>query len=129
MNDLIGKQFQSGGRGPDVYDCWGLVREVYRRYEIELPDYSIAADACQQIEDQIKAEKVFGKWQQITEPEIPCLVLLQCHPEFVQHVGVYTGAGKFLHIRQEKEKGVVVNRLDDPIWKRRFRGFWKYAKQ
>ena len=128
VNDLIGKQFQSGGRGPNVYDCYGLVREVYHRHGIDLPDYSIAADACQQIEGQIEEEKTSGKWIQIDEPEIPCLVLLRCHVDFVQHLGVYVGAGKFLHIREEKEKGVVVNRLDDPLWKKRFRGFWEYVQ-
>lgn len=127
INDLIGKQFQSGGRGPDIFDCWGLVREIYRRYGVELPDYSIAADACQRIEGQIEDEKTSKRWVQIVEPEIPCIVLLRCHPDFVQHLGVYIGAEKFLHIRAEKEKGVVVNRLDDPLWRRRFKGFWKYV--
>ena len=31
VNDLIGKPYRLGGRGPDAYDCWGLVREVLRR--------------------------------------------------------------------------------------------------
>lgn len=24
--ELLGKQYERGGRGPDVYDCWGMAR-------------------------------------------------------------------------------------------------------
>jgi len=28
LNDFIGKGYEDGARGPEKYDCWGLVREV-----------------------------------------------------------------------------------------------------
>lgn len=37
--DLIGIPFADLGRGPDAYDCWGLVVEVSRRLGKRLPDY------------------------------------------------------------------------------------------
>jgi len=39
VQDLIGKPYQRGARGPDAYDCWGLCVEVYRRGGIDLPDF------------------------------------------------------------------------------------------
>lgn len=36
--DLIGLPFKSRGRGPDEYDCFGLVMEIYRRRGIVIPD-------------------------------------------------------------------------------------------
>lgn len=36
--ELIGKPFILGGRGPQYYDCWGLVREGLRRgWGLEVP--------------------------------------------------------------------------------------------
>jgi cell wall-associated NlpC family hydrolase len=42
INDLIGKPFVMGARGPDAYDCWGLVREVMQRMRpgLALPDWA-----------------------------------------------------------------------------------------
>jgi cell wall-associated NlpC family hydrolase len=41
--DLIGKPYLLGARGPDAYDCWGLCIEVYRRGGRPLPEF-ISAD-------------------------------------------------------------------------------------
>ena len=42
VNDLIGRPWRLGGRGPDAYDCWGLVREVLQRMRpgLPLPDWA-----------------------------------------------------------------------------------------
>ena len=42
LDDLIGKPFKLGGRGPDAFDCWGLVREVMQRMRpgLALPDWA-----------------------------------------------------------------------------------------
>ena len=33
INTYLDKQYEDGGRGPDDYDCWGLVRHV-RHFEL-----------------------------------------------------------------------------------------------
>ena len=38
MNDLIGKPYKENGRGPDGYDCYGLILTVCHRLGIDLPD-------------------------------------------------------------------------------------------
>ncbi len=38
VNPIIGKPYKLGGRGPDVFDCWGVVLWVYRQLGISLPD-------------------------------------------------------------------------------------------
>jgi hypothetical protein len=42
VNDLIGKPWRLGGRGPDAFDCWGVVREVLQRMlpGLPLPDWA-----------------------------------------------------------------------------------------
>jgi cell wall-associated NlpC family hydrolase len=44
FNDLVGRPFVRGARGPDAFDCWGLVLEVRRRLGLALPpDFASAA--------------------------------------------------------------------------------------
>ena len=38
VDDLLGKPYEEHGRGPDAYDCYGLVIEVERRLGKALPD-------------------------------------------------------------------------------------------
>ena len=38
ISDLLNKPYELGARGPDSYDCWGLVMTVYKRMGIDLPD-------------------------------------------------------------------------------------------
>lgn len=40
VNDFIGLPYREGGRGPAVYDCYGLVAAVWREFRgAELPDW------------------------------------------------------------------------------------------
>lgn len=35
--ELLGLPYALGGRGPEAFDCYGLVREFHRRRGLELP--------------------------------------------------------------------------------------------
>ena len=41
--DLIGVPFMDGGRDKNGMDCWGLVREYFKRQGIVVKDYGISA--------------------------------------------------------------------------------------
>ncbi len=42
--DLIGRPWVAGGRGPHAFDCWGLVRWCCReRFAIEVPEIPVDA--------------------------------------------------------------------------------------
>lgn len=38
INDLLGKPYKSHARGPDFFDCYGLVIEVEKRLGHSMPD-------------------------------------------------------------------------------------------
>ena len=38
VNDLLGKPYKAHGRGPDRFDCYGLVIEVEKRLGRKMPD-------------------------------------------------------------------------------------------
>lgn len=120
VSDLIGAPFVDGGRGPEGYDCWGLVCEVFRRYGVELPDYKLCC---------YDSERFFGlfcgelpRWKRCEPPEIPSIMAIKLNFPVVNHVGVYVGDGKFLHAREKT--GVVIERVDTPQWRHRVEGFY-----
>ncbi len=40
VNDFVGLPYREGARGPDAYDCYGLVAAVFRALRgVELPDW------------------------------------------------------------------------------------------
>ena len=121
FNDLIGVEFTYGGRGPDAYDCWGLVKECYRRWHgVILPDYrstSSLAENALVIEQE--GEKL---WREL--PEIaPGSVLLIRIKGFGAHVGFAHSPTRFLQALEGN--GVVESRVQ--VYRRQIIGAYEYA--
>ena len=129
INDLIGKPFKVGGRGPDYYDCWGIVVECYKRLGSIVPDFSMSGPVClsyhKKTSEIIENEIQKDVWEELDKPEEPCVVIFKEHPYFTQHIGMYLGYGKYIHI--SKNIGVEIDRLDNPIKKQKIRGYYKYV--
>ena len=120
FDDLIGLPFSDGGRGPHEYDCWGLVKEVYKRFERELPDYHISAMDAVNIGQQMADEKPKRAEVHETLP-IPCLVVIQLAcGSWANHVGVYIGGGQFIHAY--KTTGIVIDKIKR--WRSTIVGFY-----
>ena len=49
VDDLIGKPYEGGGRGPDSYDCYGLVVEVESRMGRRVPDVGVPSTRASMI--------------------------------------------------------------------------------
>lgn len=123
--DLLGKEFQYGGRGPDTYDCWGLCMEIYKRLGRALPD-GISTREYMDINYQINSKirnpqsEIF---REIATPQPYCLITFMIRPPYVSHVGVVLEDGmRFIHIMHKCS--VVVERLDTLSWQRRIKGFY-----
>jgi len=127
LDDLIGKPFKDGGRGPEAYDCWGVVLEVFARFGIELPDYKICAFEAAKINEQIDACR--NQWEPVEHPatkDAPLLVVIRNDPVFCNHTGVYAGYGKFIHILNKTH--VIIDRLDHPLWRKRIEGLYRWRQ-
>lgn len=122
LEDLLGKPFINGGRGPNGYDCWGLVCEVFRRYGIGLPDYRISCRDIEEIDRQVAMDK--PKWRRCdpTNPPVPSLLVIRQRGNFSNHTGVYLGAGRFMHTL--KKTGVIIDQTESPLWKGKIEGFY-----
>ena len=97
---VIGKPYTNGGRGPDTFDCGGLVHFFYKKvYGIDLGSF-IGLDAG----DVKVSSKLFEgaaeseQWEYLKEPQDGCVVALSKSRRF-HHVGVWipTDGGLVLH--------------------------------
>lgn len=127
---LVGSRYAKGGRGPDGYDCYGLLIELFRREGIEIPDYASPEDR-DAIALLMAKEK--GKWREVwgrgnptpfdlrkVEPHHVLLISIQGIPF---HVGMCVARNKFIHV-WEKCGGAIV----EPItrWQHRIVGVYAF---
>ena len=130
IQDYIGKPFIDGGRGPDNFDCWGLVKYIYEKeYKIYVEDYFISALDTLRVAETMATEKIL-KWEKINMPEESDLVTISMdftRPRgFVNHVGIYLGDGKFIHTRLKT--GALIENINDIKWKSRIEGYYRYVQ-
>ena len=115
--DLLGKKYESG-----VMDCVILGQEVFRRHGIEVDVSDAARTAVNAIDsDAGKAEFITdvieSTWNLIDKPQVPCLVVISSIG-FYNHIGVYIGEGKFIHISKLRQYPTI-ERLDNPLYANR----------
>lgn len=106
LSKYIGLKYAVAGRGPDGYDCWGLVRKVYKEsLGIELPEYpGVSCDSQQDLRNALSKEKQSGNWIQVELPETLNLVSVK-DPWGCHHVGIFVKADvdRILHISKNHD--------------------------
>jgi cell wall-associated NlpC family hydrolase len=116
--DLLGKPFRAGARGPDAYDCEGLLLTIQFRLGRAVPDHH--SDAA-----QVSIAKL--NWEPVAEADAqPGDAILLRSTDPLWHVGVVCGAGWMIHA--ESVAGVVRERYDDARWHKRVEGFYRWKK-
>ncbi len=142
----IGLQYADGGRGPEAYDCWGLLRLVSgERFGIALPAYDgIVWRSYLSRAEQVEADEAVKafmlaerdvRWSPVwlatgSPPEEPLGgrrirpgdgVLMRAAP---LHVGIVVAPGWMLHI--EEGSNSTCAPYDDIRWGRRVIGFYRW---
>lgn len=129
--ELIGVPFANKGRDKKTgLDCYGLVKEVYKEYGKQIPEYD---DQYKSYTDMEKISELITNytqqypWREIKEPKAPCLIAMRFgSPEgVVNHTAVYIGEGQFIHARERI--GVCIDRIDNPAWERVIVGYYEYV--
>ena len=101
-----GKKYRLGNRGPDYFDCSGLVYYSYRRAGILVP---LTAEAQGRFGAEIPRNNV----------QPGDLVLFKIKND--DHVGIMLGDSDFIHA--SKSRGVAVDSINLPYWRRYLTGF------
>lgn len=129
LNDLIGVPFLDGGRDPAIgLDCYGLVKEVFKRQGINLPEFHICCEDFTNIDKEIGKQRELWIRCDDKNPPIPSLVVMRFNQAvFCNHTGVYIGNGMFIHTRQKI--GVNIEAVDSIIWKRKIEGYYVPSRE
>lgn len=118
--ELVGVPFKYGGRGPDYYDCYGLIMELYRRCRsVELPDLR-TPDSPSSI------PPVFAMGMTLWAPaeRVEGNVVAFRMGAYISHCGYLLDAGRMIHTL-EATGGVTIEPLE--IWERKIYGVYDYV--
>lgn len=126
-NDLVGKQFKYGGRGPEFYDCYGIILEGMRRLGVKEedlpPDFESPSDL--KIIAKLVGDLKKNIWRKQEDTEVgEGSVLLLKTNGMTTHVGFHLGGNYFLHA-WEGDKMVMIERIS--FWQHKIEGFYEYT--
>ena len=126
MISLLGVEYVDNGRDIKTdggLDCWGLVREVYKReLKINLPEFLLTEKDLRINEFEKQSE---SNWEE-TKVIKPYAVVLFRLKDYTYHCGVVMpDKRRFIHCRKPC---VMIESLDANIWKRLRVGYYEYKK-
>ena len=106
--EYVGKPWRENADGPDAFDCWGLVRHVYRQQlKVELPPYpGLFELGAKHLRASIRDGLRSGKWVELVAPKDLCAVLMSASRVY-DHVGVYLAQDGGLILHSVHGRGVV----------------------
>lgn len=127
-NKYIGAGFQIKGRGPDVFDCWGLLQWVYAHDHPARPALPGYEEFYEDTNDrdtlsQVIFEQRQARWREVTAPQEFDAVLLRMRG-VPMHVGVVTKPGHMIHCAHGI--GTTHERFDSLRWRDKVLGFFRY---
>lgn len=118
---LLDKRFKYGGRGPDVFDCYGLAIEIYKVHGIDLPDFGLIIQS-HEIHTQVESAK--SLFIPTEKPTFLSIAAFQIIPRYITHIGVMLDRKRFIHIMRDTK--VSVENIHSLEWKCKIRGFFNY---
>lgn len=124
----IGKPFEAFGRGPDAFDCWGIVRAVFAdRLGIELPPHDeIGPQNHRAVAQAMQQGVATGPWIAVDPPRAFDVMVARRdpHSRYPGHVGVMIDPWRVLHVWESRD--VHVSRINEPALKGLILGFYRH---
>lgn len=104
-------------------DCWGFVRECWRRLDREeLPEHVVADESMRS--PAFRAGMESPAWRRLDSPMPFCLAVFLI-PGQGHHVGIVLPClTHFLHCRRPT---AAVDALDDRLWARCLKGYYEHV--
>ena len=109
--DLIGKPYQAGARGPDAFDCLGLVRHYFQaRHGVDLPEYNLLTSTP---EDLHRFTRATGWRRCAGSAQDEDLLMMEGFEG--RHVGVVVATSEGLGLLHATGKGSVGHVVWQPL--------------
>lgn len=105
----LGTPYRYGGASPGGFDCSGFVMYVFSQYGINLP--RTASDQASLGVHVDKKELLPGD-----------LVFFNCGGSGINHAGIYSGNGNFIHSSSPRSGGVIYSSLVDGYYLQHYVG-------
>lgn len=127
LNRYVGLPWKDGGRGPDGYDCYGIVVLAYREIlGINLP--SFASDYVTTQDRKAIADVIAGRmgpWKPLVDGEERVLdAVLMTEGGVARHIGLVAAPGFVLHMVPLKDS--VVEPYTTGKLRHRIAGFYRH---
>jgi len=109
--DLLGKSYKAHGRGPDAYDCYGLVIEVEKRLGHTMPDLYTRLSKCDEWEFDPHNVDFSSEMTGMEKTENPVFgdVIVFFKKGRIYHTAVYLKDGDYIQCNRE---GVHISNLN-----------------
>ena len=116
LPDLIGLPY-------DDYDCWGIVREFYKRhFKTDLEQY-LYKDPNNHKEISKLIIKESPNYRKVLNPRFGDIILMRLYG-LPAHLGIYIDENKILHTTDKT--GSIVDSFQ--YWEKRILGFYRYGQ-
>lgn len=124
IEKYLGVPYKHHGRDLSGLDCYGLILKVFEEWGVRLWDINEDYD----LEWSWQGKDLFiqncaREWERVSDARFMDVVCFKNGKNVVNHAGVYLSMGKFIHA---VKAGVVVSRITDIQWQKRFVGFYRY---
>lgn len=123
LGSMVGKKYVENGRGPDEYDCYGLVLRLGELYGVELPELSYTMDY---VDRDTVANANRSQFIRVELPEFGDIIALRVG-KFVTHVGWMVDRTRFIHTT--KATGAVITRVDSIKYINRIEGYYRWIRR
>jgi len=126
--DYIGKPWVKDAEGPDSFNCWSMVRFIYReQLGVDLPVVDVDALNLLAVARAFRDSEAYGDWAKVDQPQDFDGVAMS-HAKDPHHVGIWldVDGGGVLHCVQGV--GVMFStptNLQLSGWK--VKGYWRHA--
>ena len=125
MIEYIGLPYKKFSRGPDSFDCLGLVMDIYSKYQgIELFDYAYS-DTHQFKENAsiFTHEEASNQWIKVDRPIKHDLVVFNI-AGYPVHVGVMVDDKRFIHAHESCD--IAIEPVTAVKWRSRINGYYRH---
>lgn len=103
---LLGRPYRNGAKGPDAFDCSGYVYFVYTMFGVTVP---------------VSTEGLSKTGTEVSRDDVAMADLAIFTIGGDRHVGIMINGLEFIHA--SKSRGVTIDSIDAPYWKKNFSHF------